>query len=163
MIMINYIKMKKQLILAFVMGLVLIIPNSCNEDQLNLDPNSDTEDSYFQTEDQFQRAVYGIYSKLSDQYWYRAGSSALPMMLLPGDDITTLGQDAFEVFSTINPTEDRLTYVYRALYQQISRACIFVDKNEEVADGIYVTPGLKDYNRGEALFLRAYAYYLLWN
>ena len=36
-------------------------------------------------------------------------------------------------------------------------------KNAEVEDGVYVKPGLKEYHRGEALFLRAYAYYVLWN
>jgi hypothetical protein len=38
-----------------------------------------------------------------------------------------------------------------------------IEKIEEVEDGIYVTPGLKESNQGEALFLRGYANYMLWN
>src|SRR5690606_22009064 len=37
------------------------------------------------------------------------------------------------------------------------------EKNAAVEDGIYVTAGLKDAHRGEALFLRGYAYFMLWN
>jgi hypothetical protein len=53
--------------------------------------------------------------------------------------------------------------MFRATYQLIARANVVLEKNAGVEDGIYITPGLKDAHRGEALFLRAYGYYMLWN
>ena len=109
--------------------------------------------------------VTGIYAKLTDFYWYNTGANncVQPVTLLPGDDITTNGQDEFEIFSNIQPGSGRLGYFFSTAYQVISRAIVVMEKNAAVEDGVYVKPGLKDYHRGEALFLRAYAYYLLWN
>src|SRR5690606_3789088 len=86
-----------------------------------------------------------------------------PIWYLTGDDITTTGQDEFEIFSNIQPGSGRLNYFFRALYQLIGRANVVLEKNAAVEDGIYVTPGLKDAHRGEALFLRGFAYFMLWN
>ncbi len=45
----------------------------------------------------------------------------------------------------------------------IARANVVMEKVDAVKDGIYVTPNLKNYHKGEALFLRGLAYYYLWN
>lgn len=158
-------KSNNKLILAFTMLLVFTGYNSCDESRLDLRPQSPTEDSYFKEEVEFERAVTGIYAKLTDLYWYNAGANncVQPVTLLPGDDITTNGQDEFEIFSNIQPGSGRLGYFFKAVYQIINRAVVVMDKNAAVEDGVYIEPGLKEYHRGEALFLRAYAYYLLWN
>jgi len=152
-------------IFPITMFLIFVGYNSCDESKLDLRPQSPTEDSYFVEEVEFERAVTGIYAKLTDFYWYNAGADncVQPVTLLPGDDVTTNGQDEFEIFSNIQPGSDRLEYFFATAYQVISRAIVVMDKNAAVEDGVYVTPGLKDYHRGEALFLRAYAYYVLWN
>src|SRR5690606_40156988 len=80
-----------------------------------------------------------------------------PIWYLTGDDITTTGQDEFEIFSNIQPGSGRLNYFFRALYQLIGRANVVLEKNAAVEDGVYVTAGLKEAHRGEALFLRGYA------
>ena len=157
--------MKNKRILSITMILIFIGYNSCDESRLDLRPQSPTEDSYFVEEVEFERAVTGIYAKLTDFYWYNTGAdnSVLPVTYLPGDDITTNGQDEFEIFSNIQPGSYRLGYFFATAYQLINRAIVVMEKNAAVEDGVYVKPGLKDYHRGEALFLRAYAYYLLWN
>jgi hypothetical protein len=63
----------------------------------------------------------------------------------------------------MNAGSGRLGYTYTVLYQLINRSSTVIEKIEEVEDGIYVTPGLKESNQGEALFLRGYANYMLWN
>ena len=152
-------------IFPLTMLLVFVGYNSCDESRLDLKPQSPTEDSYFSEEVEFERMVTGIYAKLTDFYWYNTGANncVQPVTLLPGDDITTNGQDEFEIFSNIQPGSGRLGYFFSTAYQVINRAIVVMEKNAAVEDGVYVKPGLKDYHRGEALFLRAYAYYVLWN
>lgn len=150
---------------ALLVSLMFIGYSSCDESRLDISPGAPTEESYFQEEIEFERAVYGAYSKLTDFFWYNGSQEATvqPLNFLPGDDITTTGQDEFEIFANIQPGSSRLNYFYRTAYVLINRANVVLQKNAEVADGIYVTPNLKDAHRGEALFLRAYSYYLLWN
>lgn len=154
---------KKNILL--VLCLTIIGFNSCNESRLDVEPGFPTEESYFAEEIEFTRAVYGIYAKMTDFYWYNGSQDGFvtPIMYLTGDDITTTGQDEFEIFSNIQPGSGRLNYFFRALYQMIGRANVVLEKNAVVEDGIYVTAGLKEAHRGEALFLRGYAYFTLWN
>lgn len=155
----------KNIIFAPALFFLLIVYNSCNESRLELRPQSPTEDAYFKEEVEFERAVTGIYAKLTDFYWYNGGANNClqPITLLTGDDITTNGQEEFEIFSNIQPGSGRLAYFISSAYQVISRAIIVMDKNAAVEEGVYKNLALKDYHRGEALFLRAYGYYLLWN
>jgi hypothetical protein len=137
---------------------------SCNDKKLDLLPHGPTEANYFTQESDFAKAVFGIYSKMSDFFWYNGGSSLAPMIYLPGDDITTNASDqAFEVFGPIQPSSGSVSYFYTNLYQMIARANVVLEKVETVKDGIYTTPNLKSYNKGEALFLRGLGYYYLWN
>lgn len=138
--------------------------SACNEERLELDPAGLTEDGYFADEVEFERGVFAIYAKLSDFYWYNAGqfNTVVPVTLLPGDDVTTEGEDEFEVFTNINPGSGRLAYFYSAIYQLIARANVVLQKIE-AEENVYVTEGLKEYHKGEALFLRGYGNYLLWN
>jgi hypothetical protein len=45
----------------------------------------------------------------------------------------------------------------------INRAILVIQKVNEEKGDVYKTPNMKNYNKGEALFLRGYAYYNLWN
>lgn len=145
--------------------LMLIGHNSCDESRLDIEPGFPTEESYFAEEIEFTRAIYGVYAKLTDFFWYNGGQDnfVTPILYLTGDDITTSGQDEFEIFSNIQPGSGRINYFFRAIYQLIARANVVLEKNATVEEGIYVTPGLKEAHRGEALFLRGYGYFLLWN
>src|SRR5664279_62070 len=146
-----------------------IIYNSCKKSDLNLLPHGPTEASYFTQESDFTKAVLGIYAKMDDWYWYNGAnggpggaSSGLNMILLPGDDITCGDQNAFEIFG-LQPSNYVINYFYQIAYQLATRANVVLLKIAEVKDGVYITPNLKDYHKGEALFLRGYAFYNLWN
>jgi hypothetical protein len=152
-------------ILKWSLVALLFALHACDETRLDLQPGGPTEQSFFAEEIEFERTVYGIYAKLTDLYWYNGGQDncVQPVTLLPGDDVTTGGQDEFEIFSNIQPASFRLAYFYTACYQMIARANVLLEKNAAAAADVYKTPNLKNYHRGEALFLRAYAHYLLWN
>lgn len=150
-------------ILSIVTGFLIY---SCNKSKLDLLPHGPTEQSYFMKEDDFTKAVLGVYAKMTDFFWYNGGqgSSTIPAFLLPGDDITTNNSnEEFEQFGQLQPSSGRLNYLYAAQYQLIARANVVIQKVTEVLDGVYVTPNLKNYHKGEALFLRGYGYYNLWN
>ena len=146
-----------------------IIYNSCKKSDLDLLPHGPTELTYFTQESDFTKAVMGIYAKMDDWYWYNGAnsyggtSSGLNMILLPGDDITCGDQNAFEIFGPIEPANYIINHFYQTAYQMATRANIVLLKIAEVKDGIYTTPNLRDYHKGEALFLRGYAFYNLWN
>ncbi|MDP4214243.1 MAG: RagB/SusD family nutrient uptake outer membrane protein [Bacteroidota bacterium] len=160
-----------QKILAILLPLttVFIIYESCKKSDLDLLPHGPTEAAYFTQESDFTKAVLGVYAKMDDWYWYNGGqsfgatSSGLNMLLLPGDDITCGDQNAFEIFGSIDPSNYLINYFYQIAYQLIARANVVLEKVATVEDGVYVTPNLKDYHKGEALFLRGFAYYYLWN
>lgn len=150
-------------LIAVVTGMVI---HACDKSKLDLLPHGPTEQSYFLTEDDFNKATLGIYSKLSDFFWFNAGagSSPITVFLLPGDDITTnQSNEEFEVFGSLQPSNGRLSYLYSRHYQMINRAILVIQKIDAEKGDVYKTPNLKNYNKGEALFLRGYAYYNLWN
>lgn len=151
------------MVILIVSGMII---NSCKKSKLDLLPHGPTEQSYFLTEDDFNRAVLGVYSNLSDFFWYNGGSanSTITAFLLPGDDITTnQSNEEFEIFGPLQPSNGRLSYLYAKHYQMINRAILVVEKVNEVKDDIYKTANLKNSHKGEALFLRGYAYFNLWN
>lgn len=155
---------KVSIMLVFVITVIVI--HACDKSKLDLKPHGPTEQSYFLTEDDFNKATLGIYSKLSDFFWYNtgAGNSPITIFLLPGDDITTnQSNEEFELFGNVQPSNGRLSYLYSRLYQMINRAILVIQKIDEEKGDVYKTPNMKNYNKGEALFLRGYAYYNLWN
>ncbi len=155
----------KNIKLILLIALSFSIYTSCDKSELDVKPSTPTEAAYFLSENEFERAAIGVYAKLTDFYWYSggAGNTLSTVFSLPGDDITTTGVEEFEGFANLQPGSGRLNNLYATSYQLINRAIVLLDKNAAVADGIYKTPNLKNYHRGEALFLRGYGYYLLWN
>lgn len=135
---------------------------SCNKEKLDLLPHGPTEANFFATEADFSKAVLGVYAKMSD--FYSFGGGAIGIFLLPGDDITTnASNEEFEIFGSLQPSNGRAGYLYSKLYQMINRANVVIEKIDAVGPDIYITPNLKNYNKGEALFLRGFANYYLWN
>lgn len=153
-----------KILLAASVSAALILP-ACNQEILDVQPSNPTEQSYFSTEQEFTKGIFGIYSKLSDFYWYNGGqnSTTMPVFFLPGDDVTCQDIDEFEQFGPLQPSSGRINYFYRSAYQVVARANTMLEKIADVKPGIYVTPGLDKVHRGEALFMRGHAYFLLWN
>lgn len=148
-------------------SLILIIAlsmTSCNEKTIELDPIGDTEAGFFQNESQMTQAVMGIYQKMNFFYTFR-GNAWLPgIWLLPDDNLTTQGGHEFENFVGLNGSNGSLAAYYRYAYQLIARANVVLEKIEENKNIAYtVQPELMNYHKGEALFLRSWMYFRLWN
>jgi hypothetical protein len=155
----------KKISALIVISAIASFYSGCNRSHLDLLPHGPTEESYFTGENDFAKAVLGVYAKINDVYWYRGNPymCTMPVYLLPGDDITTNeANEEFEIFGSLQPSTERVTYFYTVWYQLIARANTLLEKIEE-ENGVYQTANLKDYNKGEALFLRGYAFYNLWN
>ncbi len=157
----------KNYIISSILTLVLLLGIfSCNEETIELLPIGNTEGTYFQNETQMEEAVFGIYQKLSFFYAFRGGQNnhASVIWYLPSDDLTTPANYAFENFSGLSGSNSQLNLYYSWAYQLISRANTLLDKIEENGDEAYDDDSeLRDHHRGEALFLRAYMYFHLWN
>lgn len=158
--------MKRYFLKTVVFSLVAttVFYLSCNKKQLDLLPHGPTEANYFAQESDFAKAVFGVYAKMSDLFWFNTNNPHSPMLYLSGDDITTNDPaQPFEVFGPLQPSNGTISSIYGTFYQMIARANVVLEKIEKVANGVYTTPNLKNYNTGEALFLRGWAYYNLWN
>ena len=148
--------------IALIFSATVLLTNACKEKNIDLVPLSITEASYFKEEIDFDRSVLGIYSKLTDLYWFNVNVPIHGFWLLPGDDITTIGTEAFEIFGTLQSADQKISNYYKTSYQLINRANVTLEKIEG-EKGIYVTPNLKNYHQGEALFLRGLMYFNLSN
>ncbi len=155
------IKISYSLLLIFLISMI-----SCDESTIELVPIGNTEGSYFQNETQMEEAMLGVYQKLAFFYAFRGGqnNNVAPVWNLPSDDLTTAATYALENFSGLNGSNGQLSLYYDFSYQLIARANTMLQKIEENGDFAYPDrPELKDYHKGEALFLRAYVYLQLWN
>ena len=158
--------MKKYNLKTFIFTVLAstVIYSSCDKSQLDLLPHGPTEANFFSEESEFNKAVLGVYAKMTDFYGFNANNPQVGFFFLPGDDITTnASNDESEVFSSLQPSSGRVSFMYQKFYQQINRANTLLEKIETVKEGIYTTPNLKNYHKGEALFLRGFANYYLWN
>ena len=139
---------------------------ACDPDTIDLTPIGNTEGEYFQNEAQMEEAVMGVYQKLAFFYAFRGGqnNNLAPVWHLPSDDLTTTANYSQENFSGLNGGNGQLSLFYDYSYQLISRANTVLQKIEENGDFAYKKqPELKNHHKGEALFLRAHIYFLLWN
>lgn len=153
-------KRKIKIYSLFLSGF-LAIGLSCNKNSLEVPPSSLTEADFFKSESEFDRAVLGIYARLTDLYNFNGGTTIQPMYFLPGDDVTRTGTDAFEHFGTLTSTNGTSSRFYDRVYQMIGRANLVLQKlNEE--SGVYSNAATKNMHKGEALFLRSFGFFNLW-
>jgi len=149
--------------------LTSVIFYACDKSKLNVPPPTPTEASYFNSEIAFRTAILGVYAVLNDYYSSSnsaggSGSAELETFFLPGDDLTSQTEEAYEVFGNrLNSKEGKIQQLWGSSYILLNRANKVLNKIETVADGVYTTPDLKDYNQGEMLFLRGFAHFMLWN
>lgn len=137
---------------------------SCDEVTIDLDPIGDTEAGFFQNETQMTQAVMGIYQKMNFFYTFRGNAWLAGIWLLPDDNLTTQGDHQYENFVGLNGSNGSLGLYYKYGYQLIARANTVLQKIEENKDFAYrIKPELMNYHKGEALFLRAWMYFRLWN
>jgi len=159
----NYHLMNKYII-GVVLFVFLVVINSC-DDRNFLGPELQDIDSadFFSSETAFDRGVLGIYQKLVFFYNYRGSNFLHGIRILPDDDATTSGGNAFEIFASLNAANGNLDDYYQFAYQLIARSNTLLEKQEELADEVYTNNELRSTHRGEALFLRGYMNFMLWN
>jgi hypothetical protein len=144
---------------------------SCNPDLVDEPPLGPTEQTFFSNVVEFRQNVASAYAAIYDYYHFAAPSFnfngwVTATWLLPGDDLTESqgARTAVELFDgSLNPTNTQIGFVYEASYKMVGRANVTIDKVRTVDftnfDGAEEIRQME----GEALFLRAYAYYNLFN
>lgn len=138
------------------------IVTSC-DDNLDLKPGGSTEEQMYGNELDFQKGIYGVYAKITDIYNFSNNDPKHFLWLLPGDDLTTLGSSPFESFNGINPTDGKINAYWKSIYQLVNRANTVLQKLAQEDGTVITTPGMKGYIKGEALFLRSWAFFNIWN
>jgi starch-binding outer membrane protein, SusD/RagB family len=139
---------------------------ACEESTIELNPIGDTDVTFFQNEGQMTQAVLGIYQKVGFFYTFRNNQNLFlqSVWLIPSDDLTTEASHNMENFVGLSGQTSQIRDFYAFSYQLIARANIVLQKIEENGSFAYKnTPALKDHHKGEALFLRAWMNYILWN
>ena len=147
--------------------------NSCQKDVLTPPLTTELESTYFENENRVERGIGAIYAVLQNLYGANLGSQVSangetlhPAWLLQGDDLTTSGTSngAYESFSGFSPSDNRNEKIWEKLYFVVNRSNFMLEKLEDPEIiKVMKTPGMKEYNKGEALFLRAWANSRLWD
>lgn len=151
-----------------VMMLLTLTYVACKK-TLNIPPPTQSEYTYFKSESDFRTAIIGVYASLTDFYSSSnsaggSGDAELQTFYLPGDDLTVNNAATFEIFGGgINPNNGDVNNFYKSNYIMIGRANKVLEKIDEAADGVFTTSNLKDNIKGEALFLRGFCEWQLWN
>ena len=149
--------MKRLNILADAITMVFLTTFwSCNN--LDLSPISDyNADSFYKTQSDFQLAVNGIYDKLQGYYYY----NVMPLCLEGRSDNVTCdtGYDAGIASKFIDDaTTIAIKNMWQNLYQLIDRSNAVID---QIDAGTFTNEDYRKYYKGEACFMRGYAYFQL--
>ena len=160
--------MKRYLKITLIIAVPALL--SCDPTLVDQPTLSPTENSYFSNVVEFRSQLTSVYAALYDDYHYAATGSngwVTSSWLLPGDDLTESrgARTSVELFDgTLNPNNAQLQYEYTSCYKMIARANITIEKVRTI-DYSAFPEGVEEIAsmEGEALFLRSYAYYKLFN
>lgn len=162
-------KIRKILVVS-ILALGTFIVTSCADEYLDVPVRDQVSSNYFNNEGKVQRGIGGIYAELANIYSANLGTGYIgrgitihPYWLLQGDDLTNSGNTnaAYEAFSGFSAGDDRNAMMWQRYYIIVNRSNFMLEQIEVSAD-VYETDGLKDFNRGEALFMRAWAHMKIW-
>jgi hypothetical protein len=152
---------------ALLLGGVLTL--GCDPSLVDLPPATPTELSYFSNALEFRNQLTGVYATLYDDYHFAAtgyNGWVAGTWLLPGDDLTDArgARTAFELFDgSLNPSNSHLQWIFGSAYKAIARANITIEKVRTIDYKGFTGADEIASMEGEALFLRAYAYFKLYN
>ncbi|PRD46062.1 RagB/SusD family nutrient uptake outer membrane protein [Sphingobacterium haloxyli] len=138
---------------TYILIALLIGTSSCN-DFLDTKPTDFVTPSY-KTVNDFELALAGVYDILGNRTFY---GDVWPYWLNVSTDIeyTNTGSANATVY-IYGPAEANVTDFWKALYTGVYRANLILD----VVDGTDLDDGSKNRIKGQALFLRAYYYFML--
>lgn len=151
-----FIKGIEKYLICFI-GTSLII--SCNDFLTTIPESSYSVDTFYKTQSDFEKAIAAVYAAQQDLYNGR--SSFLRTTIGRSDDTSVMGTntylygvDTFTDGDAVPPLE----YAWQYLWIMISRSNVILDKIDGVT---FEDNGIKNYIKGEAYALRAWAYYTL--
>jgi starch-binding outer membrane protein, SusD/RagB family len=163
-------KMKRLIIKCLICGFFVspFMYLACNKKSLDIPSPTQSEGTYFTSEAEFRTAVLGAYALLTDYYSSSNsgggfGSAELQAWFLPGDDLSVGNGNSFEIFKGLSGSNGSLNQVWKSSYIMIGRSNKVFERAEAASADIFTTPGLKNAISGEALFLRGFAHFHLWN
>lgn len=149
--------------------LTLFVGFGCDYTLVDEPPLGATELSYFTNVNEFRSQLTGVYAAIYDDYHFAAtgyNGWVTSTWLLPGDDLTeSLGSRSFvELFDgSLNPSNGHMRFVFSSCYKMIARANVTIDRIAKVDFSGYDHAEEIAMMEGEALFLRGYAYFKLFN
>lgn len=160
--------MKKNNLIIYILCSAIIIGIFSCADELEINPTSELESEYFESEIRIQEGVLACYASLANMYGplLNDGGGVHELLFLPGDDVThqDAGRATFEAFSGLNSSNGKISNTWSRLYQMVYRCNFILEKIEEDdIKAVYQTEALYEINKGEALFLRSWAFYRLWD
>lgn len=145
--------MRRNIITITLFSLFFIL-YSCKK-VLNTQPKDFvTADNYYNTEDELNRALSGVYQMLATDGLY---GSYLHSTLQTSDEFFYRPSGTGALVMDIDASDTRINSLWRGLYEGINRANLLLENIHK--------PQMDEQKRGvikgEALFLRAYFYFLL--
>lgn len=155
--------------ILYIVPVLLLANFSCDYSLVDEPPLGPTEASYFSSVNEFRGQLTGVYAAIYDDYHFAANGYngwVTGTWLLPGDDlIESMGARTFvELFDgSLNPSNGHMRYVFSSCYKMIARANVTIDRIDNVDYSGFHGAEEIGYMKGEALFLRAYAYFKLFN
>jgi hypothetical protein len=160
--------MKKTVTQYIIVFSGILFMNGCSSKDLNVPSPTQTESTYFTTEGEFRTTIIGAYSGMTDFFSSTnnngSGQFEGEIQMLPGDDLTNLGSEPLEFFGNgINSSLGVTGNYFASCYVFLNRANKILNEIVNAKPGVYKTPNLQSINEGEALFLRAFGHYQLWN
>ncbi|SHM58300.1 SusD family protein [Cyclobacterium lianum] len=145
------------------------VPAGCNPDLVGEPPMGRTEETFFGSATEFRTKLVSVYASLYDHYHFAANGWngwITGIYLLPGDDLTEnlAARTSLELFDgSLNPNNNQMSFSYQSCYKTVARANVILDKVRTVDISAMDNPEEIAMMEGEALFLRAYAYFTLFN
>lgn len=126
-------------------------------------------EGFFTSEEAISEGIEAVYSSISGIYNYDStevsGGGKPAFFYLPGDDITTDGSpNSFESFNGLTSNNETLRYVWGKFYEIVNKSNTLMEviSRPEIS-ALYKTPGLKDANVAELLFIRSWVNFKLWD
>ena len=153
--------MKTTNIYLLMTAALMILATACDEN-LDIAPTQELENEFFIDQQRMQAGVTAVYAKITDLYGYNANNPRHKIWLLPGDDLRANNPKSMDTFKGITGSDSDVTFVWDRLYQLGARANTMLEKIEENPE-VYTDEAVMNYNTGEMLFLRSWAFYKLWS
>lgn len=161
----NYFNLRTTLLAVFTTFILLLVPNSCNEDKLNVEPVTEfLSSNFYITEQQVFESLVSAYDPVSWSMATGSGSAKWISYVMFGEirsdnanaggDPTNADQPGWQAFDDFlgNNTNENLQAIYRRNYIGIFRA------NSVIENPKIKTTKVALY-QAEAKFLRAYFHF----